>query len=70
MANDACGGDSSLRTQAQNTVDMLLILRAFACLMVLVYNCGKFRDNAPGALCVVFGHDLSWLLLGSGAGGI
>lgn len=59
-----------MRTQAQNTVDMLLILRAFACLMVLVYHCGKFRDNAPGALCVVFGHDLSWLLLGSGAGGI
>jgi peptidoglycan/LPS O-acetylase OafA/YrhL len=45
-----------------NSVDALLLLRAFACLMVIIYHCGPPRNSIQFQ-----GVDLSWLMFSNGA---
>jgi peptidoglycan/LPS O-acetylase OafA/YrhL len=51
----------TVHSQQTNTVDALLVLRAFACLMVVVIHC-----SPPAKVIQVAGMDLSWLLFSHG----
>jgi peptidoglycan/LPS O-acetylase OafA/YrhL len=51
--------------QPNNRLDALLVLRGFACLLVVVHHC-----NAPRNSIIYQGYDLSWLIFSHGWVGV